>query len=60
MAMRAYQLEDEGDSFEVAMFEDGVQVAGVIVPAKFGEDAAFELAQFLGQCFAQQANSGDR
>lgn len=60
MAMRVYQVADEGDAFELALFEDGQQVGGAIIPASFGDDAAFELAQFLGECFAQQANSGDR
>jgi len=37
-------IEDEGDSFQVALFEDGEQVGGCHLPDD-GHGGAFELAQ---------------
>lgn len=55
--MKTYTIDDEGDSFELAMFEGGVQVAGAVFPIDMGVDAAMELAMLLGEAF-QSAQGG--
>lgn len=41
---REAQIDDEGDAFTIAMYEDGVQVAGCCIPDD-GSGMGFELAQ---------------
>jgi hypothetical protein len=49
---RVYSIADDGESFELAMFEDGVQVGGGLFPDLDGSGAAFDLAYQLGETFA--------
>lgn len=60
MAMRTYEITDDGDDFQLALYDGELQVGGAILPQFLGVDAAFEIAQELGEAFAQKANSGDR
>lgn len=43
---RECYIEDEGDEFQVLLFENGVQVGGCMLPDD-GSGAAFELADQL-------------
>lgn len=51
IAKKTYLINDEGDEYELALFQDGVQVGGGVFPFSIGEDAAFELAKNLGDSF---------
>lgn len=55
---RTYQVTDDGDAFDLALFEGDDQVAGAIIPLGMGLDAAFELAQILGETFATGERRG--
>jgi hypothetical protein len=48
---KTYQINDEGDEYELVLLQDGVQVGGGVFPFFMGEDAAFELAKSLGESF---------
>jgi hypothetical protein len=48
---KTYLINDEGDAYELALFQDGLQVGGGVFPLSIGEDAAFELAKSLGDAF---------
>lgn len=53
MAMKTYTVQDEGDGFELALFDGDTQVAGAIFPFELDADEAHELAVFLGECYAK-------
>lgn len=48
---RSYQITDEGDEYQLSLFQDGLQVGGGLFPLAIGEDAAFDLAKSLGESF---------
>ena len=48
---RHFTIEDDGDAFQLALFEDGIQVGGGYFPEGMGGDA-FELALEMGRAFA--------
>ena len=48
---RHFTIEDDGDAFQLALFEDGIQVGGGYFPEDMGGDA-FELALEMGRAFA--------
>lgn len=48
---RYFSIDDEGDAFNLALFEDGVQVGGGYFPEGFGGDP-FALALEVGESFA--------
>lgn len=50
-ATRTYLINDQGDEYELALFQDGVQVGGGVFPISIGDDVAFELAKSLGDSF---------
>lgn len=56
--MRSVQIEDDGDEFQVLMYQDGVQVAGAIVPDD-GAGGGFDLAQEIARSFACPAGDGE-
>lgn len=58
MAMRTYQVTDDGEAFDLALFENDIQVAGAIIPLDMGIDAAFDLAKQLGETFATGERRG--
>lgn len=50
---RFFNIIDEGDGFELSMFEGGVQVGGGFFPVgALGVDRAHDLAIFLGRSFS--------
>lgn len=55
--MRWVTIEDDGDAFDVAMFDDGIQVAGAIVPDD-GAGTGFDLAQEIARAFAGPVGDG--
>lgn len=57
MAIKTYQIADDGDAYDVSFYIDGHQVAGACVPLDMGIDAAFDLAKSLGESF-QSAPGG--
>lgn len=53
-SLRAFNISDEGDEFQVQLFQGGVQVAGVLVPfGPAGCDAAFSIAREIGEAFSR-------
>lgn len=50
--MREYLIEDDGDSFQLALLVDGRQVGGCLL-FDDGHGAGFELAREIGQAFTQ-------
>lgn len=54
--VRWYSVEDDGDGCQLLLVEDGYQVGGALVRFDLlGEDAAFDLANTLGQTFVASA-----
>lgn len=50
--MRSYRIDDEGDSYEVIMFEGDDQVGAAVVEIDlYGDDDAHDLARALGAAF---------
>ena len=47
---RTFKVEDEGDEYDVALFEDGHQVGSALFPDD-GHGAAFALALAIGQAW---------
>lgn len=48
-----FEIEDDGDSFQVAIMEDGVQIAGMIIPDD-GTGEAFELARDFARAMTEE------
>lgn len=56
MTARTYRIDDEGDGYGLVLLEDGRQVGGALFPIDvLGEDAAFHLANSLGESFIATA-----
>ncbi len=51
-ATKTYLVTDDGDAFNLALYDDGEQVGGGIFPFVLGEDFAFDLAKRMGDAFA--------
>lgn len=56
---RYFSIEDDGDSFQVYLFEGVVQVGGCCFPDD-GTGAAFDLANEVGMAFGRPINGIDR
>ncbi len=57
--MKNFTITDDGDSFDLSLFQDGVQVGGAILPIDFfSEDDAHKIAQEMGKAF-QSALGGN-
>ena len=48
---RSFSIEDDGDAFQLSLFQGGVQVGGGFFPEDMGGDA-FALALEMGRAFA--------
>ena len=48
---RHFTIEDDGDAFQLALYQGGVQVGGGFFPEDMGGDA-FALALEMGRAFA--------
>lgn len=59
MAMRTYKVNDDGDGFELALFDGDLQVAGAIVPFELNEDEALQIALALGESWGKSAGDGE-
>lgn len=56
--MKNFTITDDGDSFDLALFQDGVQVGGAMLPIDFfSVDDAHKIAQEMGEAF-QRALGG--
>ena len=52
---RFFSISDEGDAFDLSLYQDGAQVAGGIFPVDvLGVDGAFALAEMVGKFFVQE------
>lgn len=50
---RYFNIIDEGDVFELSMYQGGIQIGGCVFPVDvLGVDAAFDLATAVGQFFS--------
>lgn len=55
MSERQVFIEDDGDALQVALVQDGNQIGGMLIDIEpLGVDAAFALAQLLGQAYMGQ------
>lgn len=53
---RTYEVQDEGDYYELHLIEDGQKVGGALIDLEpLGEDQAFSLVRTLGECFVVSA-----
>lgn len=52
---RQYEVEHDGDDYQVALILDGVQVGGALFPGELYGDA-FGLAHEVGQAFINNPN----
>lgn len=59
MAMKTYTVIDEGDAFELSLFDGDLQVAGAILPFHLNEDEAHQLAVMLGESWGKPAGDGE-
>lgn len=48
---RTFEIDDEGDEFQVFMYLDGEQVASASIPDLDGSGLSFELALEIGNHF---------
>jgi hypothetical protein len=56
----SFLISDDGDSFQLALFDDmGIQVAGAFFPDD-GSGQAFELAHTIGRFYGKPINEIDR
>jgi hypothetical protein len=55
----SFTIEDNGDSFDLALFDGDVQVAGAFFPDD-GSGKAFELAHKIGRFYGNPINAIDR
>lgn len=54
-----YQIGDDGDELQVAMFLGEFQVCGAIIPlTMLTPDEAYELARDMGEMWLQSAQGG--
>jgi len=54
-----FSISDDGDSFQLALFDGDIQVAGAFFPDD-GSGQAFELAQSIGRFYGNPINEIDR
>ena len=51
-----FSIDDQGDGFDLALFDGGRQVGGAFFPFdQGGEDSAFDLATMMGAAFVASA-----
>lgn len=53
-----FSISDDGDSFQLSLFDGGVQVAGAYFPDD-GTGYAFELAQSIGRFYGKPIGETD-
>ncbi len=58
MTMRQSFIEDDGESLQVALVQDGKQVGGCIIDIDpLGVDEAYRIAMLLGQAYIDQVGA---